>query len=241
MKYLIGTARVLLFVAFWPIPAHAQSDPPAIWTGVFTAEQAEKGKDVVLARCASCHRANQPLSGDNFMLHWEGHDVASLYTKIKDTMPPRSQSSSVSDLDKLNVVAYLLQLNGFPAGVNELPSDSAALSALRIAPRDGVVKLRNGSVVEAVGCLRQTANNKWEMSSGTEPQATTLDRGTVTAAPGDSDRPLGSSTIALLNPFPSPTEHVGKKILVKGLLVQNQGSDGINVISIVPLSADCGQ
>src|SRR5215510_6914922 len=109
----------------------AQSDPakaPLIWTGVFSDAQAERGKAVLSARCASCHGRNQPLSGDGFMLHWEGHDVGRLFQKIRDTMPPRSVA--VPEQEKLDAVAYILQENGYPSGTKDLSVDVAVLTTI---------------------------------------------------------------------------------------------------------------
>ena len=49
------------------------------------------------------------------MLKWELNSVERLFHKIRDTMP-EAGSSDVSDVEKLETVAYILQQNGFPAG-----------------------------------------------------------------------------------------------------------------------------
>src|SRR6476620_11386952 len=89
--------------------------------GVYTAAQAARGKLVVEAHCTNCHGATlsglegPALAGASFRLNWETKDLGALFTKIRDTMPDGAVSS-ISDDEKLDSVAYLLDQNGFPAG-----------------------------------------------------------------------------------------------------------------------------
>src|ERR1041384_1524382 len=83
MKYWVWWSMAMLAGAGAALaPVFAQTDArdvPQIWSGIFSAAQAERGRALVSARCASCHARNNPLTGDAFMLHWEGHDVGGLY------------------------------------------------------------------------------------------------------------------------------------------------------------------
>jgi mono/diheme cytochrome c family protein len=231
---------VLFAVAAALAPLLAQPDPnlPPIWTGIFSSTQAERGKTVVSARCAGCHGQNNPLSGDSFMLHWEGHDVAALYRKIKETMPPGAQVTSVTDADKLDIVAFVLQQNGYPGGDAELPADEQRLSSVRFVPRSGVPRMRTGSVVQILGCLSQGGGTSFRLTSASEPEATSLDTRDATSA-NPADGPLGSGTIDLLDSFPSPAPHLGKKVMVKGFLIKNAAGDRLNVVSLVPADVAC--
>ncbi len=99
--------------------------PPSIWDGVFTAEQAERGRFVVQTHCSECHHEDlrggeaPALIGPTFMIKWETHTVERLFHKIRDTMPTRG-SRDVTEAQKLDSVAFILQQNGFPAGATEL-------------------------------------------------------------------------------------------------------------------------
>ena len=54
--------------------------------------------------------------GDDFLAHWENGSLATLFDKIRETMPPNG-ANEVTDDAKADIVAYLLQQNGYPAGI----------------------------------------------------------------------------------------------------------------------------
>lgn len=110
-----------------------------IWGGVFTEAQAARGTEAYTARCASCHsidlrgNSNSPsLLGMSFMFLWEGRSVGELFTKMRTDMPS-DQPGSLSAQTYLNILTYILQANGFPAGSEELTTDLARLNGLVIA------------------------------------------------------------------------------------------------------------
>ena len=55
-----------------------------------------------------------PLAGEYFNDKWTGKTVGAFYVHVK-TMPP-SAPSSLSDTTYANIVAYLLESNGFQPG-----------------------------------------------------------------------------------------------------------------------------
>src|SRR3984893_16575423 len=88
----------------------AAAQPPAsIWDGLFSAEQAQRGKVVYQTHCSRCHGNDlngvngSALKGDVFMRRWEGQPVEGLFRKIRDTMPPQ-RGDTIADGDKLDVV-----------------------------------------------------------------------------------------------------------------------------------------
>jgi len=122
---------VLLFVLGATIAAQETSSDRTVWAGVYTAEQATRGSATFENNCAECHmsdlsgRAGPPLKGNDFMEHWRGKTVAMLFDKIKMTMPA-DWRTQLNESRTLDVVAYLLQKNGFPAGTQPLTVDGAA-------------------------------------------------------------------------------------------------------------------
>jgi mono/diheme cytochrome c family protein len=137
MKYcVVITALALLLGAS---VAHAQQPPRSTSSGVFTAEQAKNGERVYQAQCASCHGADlhstEPeapdLTDGAFKFAWQGKTIADRFEQIRGTMPP-NKSRSLDDQIYVDIVAYLLQFNGLPAGNQKLAPDIQALRQIVI-------------------------------------------------------------------------------------------------------------
>jgi mono/diheme cytochrome c family protein len=223
--------------------AAAQSRP-SIWAGAYTSAQADRGKAAYQDHCARCHgetaaTARYPLFGAGFIDQWEERTLADLFRKISDTMPPGA-ATTVAERDKIDVVAYLLQQNGFPEGGAELTTDAGALAATQIVGETGPRPIRSGALVRAAGCLGQRNEREWQLTSATEPVRTSLDP----ASNADRNAPSagrGTRTIALLNPFPSPAAHRDHHMVAIGFLVRNADGDTINVVSLEMLEPSCGE
>jgi mono/diheme cytochrome c family protein len=126
----------------------AQQRPKNVRDGAYTADQAGRGKAGFDGVCARCHgvslmgsEGNGPaLKGAPFLAHWDKDTLGSLYTKIRDTMP-LGTPGTLTDEVKLQILAYVLQQNGFPAGAADLPGDVTALEDIGIQQRgvwDGI-------------------------------------------------------------------------------------------------------
>lgn len=111
--------------------------PEAIWdsirstrSGAYSAVQARQGKELYALNCVSCHT---PVShtGPAFVDKWESRLLWELYQYISEAMP-KSEPGSLSRGEYTRVLAYLLQMNGAPAGLDELTPDSTALKQIRI-------------------------------------------------------------------------------------------------------------
>jgi mono/diheme cytochrome c family protein len=137
MKYgAVITAVALLLGA---CIAHAQQPLRSTSSGVFTAEQAKNGERVYQAQCASCHGADlhstEPeapdLTDGAFKFAWQGKTIADRFEQIRSAMPP-NKSRSLDDQTYVDIVAYLLQFNGLPAGNQKLAPDIQALRQIVI-------------------------------------------------------------------------------------------------------------
>jgi len=117
----------------------AQSAPGDATAGVYTAAQATRGQGVYAVFCANCHAEDlagtnsgdsgaPPLKHEGFM---RGSTAGALFTKIKTRMP-LDAPGSLKDQDVLDVMAFLLKANGFPAGAMDLPAATAELERIRI-------------------------------------------------------------------------------------------------------------
>ena len=122
----------LVLVAAFAFRAAAQDPaaPSSTRAGVYTAEQAERGRITYAGMCKACH---SPAShtGSTFEKWWKGRTVADLFAFTSSQMPKNNPASMNPD-EYADVIAYLLKMNAMPAGKRELPADSAALASLLI-------------------------------------------------------------------------------------------------------------
>src|SRR5262245_60790875 len=71
----------------------AADQAPAIWRGVYTNQQADRGKTVFNGRCVACHGENAsggdgpPLLGNGFINNWLEDSLGGLFIRIHTKMP----------------------------------------------------------------------------------------------------------------------------------------------------------
>lgn len=107
--------------------AAAQAIPRSTADGVYTTAQANQGRELWASACQSCHT---PHAGLPFKNKWMGRDLAALFIYTRNEMP-KSDPGSLSGDEITLAIAYLLRVNGMPAGSTALPADSAALLRIR--------------------------------------------------------------------------------------------------------------
>jgi mono/diheme cytochrome c family protein len=139
-----ATASALaLAIAAAPSP-DAQTPQKTIWDGVYTREQAERGKSLYTGICGRCHGANliggevagevaPDLKGVYFVLRWSD-TLSNLFIKVEDTMP-KDDPGSVSPEETAEIIAYLLQSNDAPAGRSELPHDRDQVKGILVTKK----------------------------------------------------------------------------------------------------------
>jgi mono/diheme cytochrome c family protein len=125
--------RVMLAVFAIPIlaiqmAALQPADQQSVKAGVYTAAQATRGVAVYRSKCASCHAPNR-FTDDFFYASFAGKPLWEMFDVISDSMP-EDDPGSLSKEQYADVIAYLLQLNKFPPGETDLPTDKDALSAI---------------------------------------------------------------------------------------------------------------
>jgi mono/diheme cytochrome c family protein len=101
---------------------------------VYSETQAARGKSVYDKQCSSCHDGGMgpSLMGDDFLATWENKTVRTLYSRILTTMPS-DEPGSVPEPELLDLMAYLIRANGFPAGSKafESPNDLNTIKIVR--------------------------------------------------------------------------------------------------------------
>lgn len=113
--------------------AQTQAQPaPARSTraGVYTVEQANRGRDIYAGMCQSCHPAASH-TGVTFKNNWGGRPLSDLFGFMRERMP-KNEPGSLAPEEYADVLAYLLKLNAMPAGQRELPPDSLVMKRIRI-------------------------------------------------------------------------------------------------------------
>src|SRR5205085_5170310 len=85
---------------------------PSTLDGVYTSEQASRGKDVYAGSCKACHT---PAShtGATFAKWWRGKQLSDLFSFVSTRMP-KNDPGSLAPEDAADVVAYLLRMNAMP-------------------------------------------------------------------------------------------------------------------------------
>lgn len=99
-------------------------------SGVYTTEQAERGRNAHSLNCTSCHDA-EAYTGESFKHAWKGRSAFDFFEQIRTTMPDDNPGLLKRE-EYLDVTAYVLSLNGFPAGTLPLPDDDEALKQVKI-------------------------------------------------------------------------------------------------------------
>jgi mono/diheme cytochrome c family protein len=97
--------------------------------GVYTTDQAERGKESYQQACAGCH----PLDyyQGPAMKSWNGAPLFNLYDVVATTMP-QNNPGSLKRREYLDLITYILSLNDMPAGGEELPATPEALKKIVI-------------------------------------------------------------------------------------------------------------
>jgi mono/diheme cytochrome c family protein len=132
---------ILTTTATLPSEERTQNAPASTSSGVFSTEQAKRGKALFMANCAVCHGANllprdgdaTALTGPDFELAWHGQTIGERVERMQASMPPENPGN-LTGQQYVDVVAHILEFNGYPAGQQELTFDLKALKQIRIEP-----------------------------------------------------------------------------------------------------------
>jgi S-disulfanyl-L-cysteine oxidoreductase SoxD len=131
MRIAIAAALLTAFIS-------AQEATRSVWDGVFTQEQADRGRPLYNQHCASCHadtlmggEMSPPLVGGEFLSNWNGLTLGDLFERIRTSMP-QNKPGTLSREVNADITAYILSVNKFPAGKTELPHSAEFLREIRI-------------------------------------------------------------------------------------------------------------
>jgi quinoprotein glucose dehydrogenase len=132
------------------------------WSGVYTAAQAAAGEKIYFEKCASCHGPDlagieraPALAGGAFLDAWHGRDLRRLLERI-DTMPP-SAPKSLSPVESVAVLAFILRASEMPAGPAALPPDPAQLANVTFERSRGATAASAPAAVRATPAVPVTS------------------------------------------------------------------------------------
>ena len=225
----------------------ATPTPPAIWSGVYSAAQATRGKHTFENHCRSCHGDDLTggdgpgLIGEGFLRNWLEDDLNSLFTKIQTRMPA-DNPNTLTPGEYADLLAFLLQVNGFPVGEKELAPDHTALARVPIVGPNGPAPVPDSALVQVVGCLN-VADKRWFVSKGSDP-VRTRDPGASSAEDLQAwdSRPLGTQTFTLLDADTAAlAPYKNRKVLAKGFLLKRPDGRSLNTTWVGPLATSCVQ
>jgi mono/diheme cytochrome c family protein len=106
--------------------------------GIYTEEQATRGKAMYAEQCASCHGDNlegsgpmPALAGPDFQTNWSAKTVGELFEKTHTTMPATAPGTLTAE-QAADVVAYLLSVGKYPAGTTPLATTMETLAQFKL-------------------------------------------------------------------------------------------------------------
>lgn len=97
--------------------------------GVYTAAQATRGRDLYDSSCASCHELSK-FKGPEFTKAWTDKPLTDLHTAVISM--PMDAPGSMKPQEYADILAYFLNINGYPAGQAELEGSEEAIKAVKI-------------------------------------------------------------------------------------------------------------
>ncbi len=241
---LLGAALVLASFGETSGAGHA-----TVWKGIYTKAQAVRGETAFDVHCSSCHQPDLSgqghlLVGQSFMEHWREDNVGSFFHRLKNTMP-RGAPASLSDRVYLEMVAFILQANGFPAGKTELTL--ASLGSIQIEDRDGPKAVPEFALVKTVGCLEKSASGEWTLEHASpaartrNPDASTETELRAAAALSGT----GEFHFLRLMPYDVTAYKMeaqkAHRVEAKGFLMRKAGQELLNLTSVTTVQASCSQ
>lgn len=137
MRHILLATAIggVVVVAAFQAPSSARQSP-TVWDGVYTEAQATRGGSIYVQQCSQCHGVDlagmdeaPPLNGGLFMSNWNGLTLGDLFERVRITMP-LDNPDRVGREEKVDVIAYVLQANKFPAGTTELPRQTERLALI---------------------------------------------------------------------------------------------------------------
>lgn len=106
----------------WAWSISAQDGGTSVQAGVYSEEQAERGGTLFEEACMVCHQPEEFAAG-GYMSGWDGMSANDLVEYIRATMP-EDNPGRLKRQEYIDIVAFLFQQNGLPAGESEMEREN---------------------------------------------------------------------------------------------------------------------
>jgi hypothetical protein len=165
---------------------------------------------------------------------------------LRERMPPNRAGGgpgSIPDDEYVDILTYILKMNGYRTGANELTP--ALLEDVMLVGKNGPQPVPDGALVITVGCLSQARNsNAWVLFNATEPARTRTSTTTTPAELSASAQKRPGTLIFRLVDIEavadfSPDSHRGHKMQAKGYLTRQPNAERISLSSMEMLNSTC--
>jgi mono/diheme cytochrome c family protein len=114
-------------------PSSSGASGQSVWDGVYTEEQARRGKALYAAHCLACHGESlegsgpvRPLTGPEFAASWNGLSMGDILDRTRTSMPI-DKPGTLSRQQIADILSFVLIVNRLPTGDVELPGRSELL------------------------------------------------------------------------------------------------------------------
>jgi len=133
--------------------------------GVYTQDQAVAGGALYLRSCVECHgitlaggEAGPALVGGAFWEQWEDQSLTAFFQITVSTMPVNNPNGFSPD-QYADLVAFMLQQNGLPAGETPLPATAGELLAINMLPSEQPVRV--ASLLGGASTAQRVIDYEW--------------------------------------------------------------------------------
>jgi len=218
--------------------------------GVFTSAQAARGKKAFeqgTGTCTKCHLASlegreqtgggnggAPLIGLRFVEDFGESKLSKLVNKIRVDKPVEDPGT-LSEQAALDMSAYILMKNNYPAGTVDLTSDIASQTWVPGPP--GATGIPDHAIVTSTGCLFHDPTNSWLLKNAGDLKVVTPDAlGAIAAGP------TGTNLFRLLDAYDyDAASQADHKVRVVGYLVRLGAEIRVSLTSLQTVAQSCGK
>ena len=130
--------RIIVIGSVAATGALAAQASRTVWDGVYTDAQAKRGEAIYRDHCIRCHGemltggtdGAGPLVGPTFNGNWNGVNLGDMIERVRTSMP-QDKPGTLSRQQHVDVLAYILSFNKFPAGPKELARQTEILNQIQ--------------------------------------------------------------------------------------------------------------